>query len=61
MNPAKADAQALIEKLPEDCTMEDIQYHLFVLEKIRNGTDRAQQSTLTMEQAEERLSSWLPK
>jgi len=31
-----------LEKLPDDCAIKDIQYHLYVLEKIRKGTERAE-------------------
>lgn len=27
----------LLEKLPEDCTIDDIQYHLYVLQTIERG------------------------
>ncbi len=29
MKTAKEEARSLIDKLPDDCTLEDIQYHLF--------------------------------
>ncbi|MGH7494703.1 MAG: hypothetical protein ACREOO_20215 [bacterium] len=34
-NTAKDEVKALLMKLPDDCSIEDIQYHLYVLEKIR--------------------------
>lgn len=40
--------------------MEDIQYHLYVLEKVRRGLERADtEGTLTQEEAEARLARWL--
>jgi hypothetical protein len=45
--------------LPENCSLEDIQYHLYVLEKVRRGLDEAQQGTVTQADAEYRLSKWL--
>ena len=38
---AKQEVQALLKKLPERCTIEDIQYHLYVIEKIHRGLARA--------------------
>ena len=37
---AKTEAVELIKKLPDDATMEDIQHHLYVLEKIKQGQQR---------------------
>ena len=42
-------------------TLEDIQYHLYVLEKIRRGrADIEAGRSYTTEQARERLAKWLP-
>ena len=41
MTAVKDEARKLIEKLPDDCTFEDIQYHLYVVEKINQGIRRA--------------------
>ena len=46
--------------LPDDSTVEDIQYHLYVLEKIRRGRDDIKNGrSLTQAQAKERLQKWL--
>jgi hypothetical protein len=46
--------------LPDDSTLEDIQYHLYVLEKIKRGqrsiTDGKR---YTSQEARERLSRWI--
>ena len=34
MNSAKRDVQTLLQKLPEDCSVEDVQYHLYVMDKV---------------------------
>jgi hypothetical protein len=60
MTTAKAKVEALLRRLPDDCSLEDIQYHLSVLEKIQRGIDSAEtQPTYTQEEAEARLSRWL--
>jgi hypothetical protein len=35
----KTEALKLIESLPDDTTFEDMQYHLYVMEKIRKGVE----------------------
>lgn len=60
MSTAKQEVETMLRKLPDDCSIEDIQYHLYVLEKTRQGLERAQrEGTVTQAEAEERLSKWL--
>ena len=62
MSTAKEEVEALLDKLPDDCSLEDIQYHLYVLEKVRHGLEVADtQGAVTQREAEERLSKWLTK
>jgi hypothetical protein len=62
MSSAKNNVEALLRKLPDDCTLEDIQYHLYVLEKIQRGLEIADtQGTLTQEEVEQRLSKWITR
>jgi predicted transcriptional regulator len=35
----KAAVLKLLEQLPDEATLEDIQYHLYVLQKIKAGQD----------------------
>ena len=59
MSAAKQEVEALLKKLPDECTLEDIQYHLYVVEKIQRGIDAAEQcSTLSQEEAAQRLAKW---
>ena len=56
----KEQVASLLDRLPSDASIEDIQYHLYVIEKVRNGFEAAdKEGTLTQEQAEERLGKWL--
>ena len=41
MMTAKEEVRTLLEQLPDSCVLEDIQYHLYVVEKIKKGIDRA--------------------
>lgn len=60
MNTVKAGVETLLQQLPDDCSLEDIQYHLYVLEKVRQGLEAAQtHGTLTQSAVEERLKQWL--
>jgi predicted transcriptional regulator len=58
---AKQDVAQLLAQLPDDATLEDIQYHVYVLEKVQRGrADIAAGRRHTTEQARERLARWLP-
>ena len=60
MSTAKQDVEQLLNKLPDDCSVEDIQYHLYVLGKVRRGLEDASTTgTLSQEEVEARLSKWL--
>jgi hypothetical protein len=60
MATAKQEVEAMLGKLPDDCSLEDIQYHLYVLEKIQRGLERASaEGTITQVEAEERLGKWI--
>jgi ribosomal protein S20 len=57
MSTAKDDVQSLLKTLPDECTLEDVQYHLYVMEKIQRGIQRAAtEGTISQEEAERRLS-----
>ena len=60
MATAKEEVRELLVKLPNDCSLEDIQYHLYVLEKVRNGLEAAEaEGGIPHDEAEARLSKWL--
>lgn len=60
MSTAKHDVEVLLKRLPNDCSVEDMQYHLYVLDKVRRGSDDARvNGTLSQDEAEVRLSKWL--
>ena len=62
MSELKEEVGERLKKLPDDCTLEDIQYHLYVLEKVRRGLARADaEGTRSQQQAEQRLARWLSK
>ncbi len=60
MSGAKQQVESLLHKLPENCSLEDIQYHLYVLDKVQRGPDDARQNgTSSQAEVEKRLSKWL--
>ena len=60
MNTAKEEVSALLTKLPEDCTLEDVQYHLYVAEKISRGVDRLEsEKTFSQLEVENKFSKWI--
>lgn len=59
MRTLKQEIEILLSKLPDDCTLEDVQYHLYVLTKVQAGLKAAAEAVITQDQAEQRLSKWL--
>jgi predicted transcriptional regulator of viral defense system len=39
MQTAKQEVSELLARLPENCSLEDIQYHLYVLQKVESGLE----------------------
>jgi predicted transcriptional regulator len=37
MQSAKKTVQALLDTLPDDCSVEDVLYHLYVIDKVERG------------------------
>ena len=56
----KIEAAAMLKALPDDSSFEDIQYHLYVLEKVNRGIQRAEaEGVVSHEDAKVRLGKWL--
>ena len=46
-------------KLPEDCTLEDVQYQLYVVEKIQRGIYRTEtEEEVRQDEVERKFSKW---
>lgn len=59
MSAAKQEVQSLLENLPDDCSLEDVQYHLYVIEKVQRSTVVAEdQGSISQYDAEQRLAKW---
>ncbi|HVF48245.1 MAG TPA: hypothetical protein VNA17_11825 [Pyrinomonadaceae bacterium] len=56
----KEEVTALLDRLPADTSIEDIQYHLYVMDKVQKGLESIERDGgLTQEEVEARLSKWL--
>jgi len=52
----------LVRKLPDDCTLEDVQYQLYVRQKIERSMQAvAAGHVQSHEQVKKRLSKWLAR
>ena len=59
---AKDEVRELLDNLPDDASLEDIQYHLYVRQKIQRGLAAAEQGrTIAHEEVVRRMSRWLEK
>lgn len=60
MGSVKDEVSSMLNKLPDDASYEDIQYHLYVLEKVKRGLERAEtEGAISHEDAKARLGKWL--
>lgn len=60
MKSLKHNVEQMIRNLPEDSTVEDIQYHLYVLDKIQKGQEAIRDGKgISHEEAKARLSKWI--
>ncbi len=60
MQSAKQDAEAMIHALPDDATFEDMQYRLYVLEKIHLGLESLKtEGGVPHDEARHRMAKWL--
>ena len=62
MGSPKDEVSSLLQKLPDDASFEDIQYHLYFLEKVRRGLERADaEGSISHDAAKQRLGKWLAR
>ena len=62
MDTAKDQVQRILQKLPEDASLEDIQYHIYVRQKIQQGIDDADADrVISHSGVQQRLAKWLTK
>ncbi len=57
---AKREAQRVLDNLPEDATLEQIQYHLYVLQKVEEGQRAIDEGrVIPHEDVVRRMGKWL--
>ena len=60
MSTAKEEVREILDRLPDDATLEDIQYELYVRQKIRQGLqDEAEGQVISHDELKERMAKWL--
>jgi predicted transcriptional regulator len=58
MPTAKEDVRKLLDQLPDDASFEDIQYSIYVCQKIERGLEDIEQGRVTsQEEMERRMAS----
>ena len=62
MNIAKEEVRRMLDQIPDDASFEDIQYHIYVCQKIELGLkDIEEGRVISQEDIERRMSKWLKK
>jgi hypothetical protein len=62
MKTAKEEVRDILGRLPDDASLEEIQYHIYVCQKVAKGeADVRNGRTLSQAEVEERLARWLGK
>jgi predicted transcriptional regulator len=60
MSTPKEEVRKLLDQIPDDSSFEDIQYHIYVREKIERGLkDIKEGRVLSHEEVERRMAKWL--
>ena len=60
MATAKEEVLKILERLPDESSFEDIQYHIYVREKTEQGLrDVEEGRVLSQEEVERRMQKWL--
>ena len=62
MESAKEEVIRFIRGLPDDTTLEDIQYHLYVQQKVKRGIQDVEDGRVySQEEVEKRMKKWVSK
>ena len=62
MKTAKEEVRDLLEQLPESATLEEIQYHIYVRQKIQRGLDAESEGrVISQAEVERRMARWAGK
>ena len=62
MKTAKEEVRELLDQIPEHASLEDIQYHIYVRQKVLKGLEAAAQGKVVPQaEVEKRMARWLGK
>lgn len=62
MSTAKDEVRKLLDVLPDGASLEDIQYHLYVRQKIERGLQDVETGrVLTQQELERQIAKWLER
>ena len=62
MSTAKEEVRKMLNRIPDNVSFEDIQYHIYVREKIERGLKDVEEGrVLSQEEVEQRMGRWLGK
>lgn len=59
MSAVKEEVTSLLDRMPSDASIEDVRYHLYVIDKVRKGLESVELDGGLTQEVEERLSKWL--
>ena len=60
MLTAKQEVMELLKNLPDTSTLEEIQYHLYVRQKVQRGIQDVEEGrTYTQQEVEKRMEKWV--
>jgi hypothetical protein len=59
MQTVKQQLRSIIKKLPDNCTVEDVLYHVYLLQKVRRGVEDIEKGRFhTQEEVEAKVKQW---
>ena len=59
MQTAKEEVLEILKQVPDNSTLEEIQYHLYVRQKIRRGIKDVEEGRIiTQDEMERRMAKW---
>jgi hypothetical protein len=60
MSTVKEEVRKMLDQLPDDVSFEDIQYHIYVRQKLERGLQDLQEGrVVSQEEMERRMARWL--
>ena len=59
MSKVKEKIKVLLERIPDDITLEDVQYHIFILQRLEKGDQQIkEEKTYTSDEMKSLLEEW---